>query len=87
MTLDKLVTALLDQGAHRATYYKSEKEIVRATRTVTNWKGKRTFDKREIEIRIKMGEPNAREACFIANCKEAGETFPVRKAQFQFLRP
>lgn len=87
MKIDKLIETLLSSGAHRATYYKSPKEIIRATRQVQRTKsGKRAFHKTLHDIRLTIGRPNARESEFIKDCLVAGVSFPVRKPQLSFLR-
>lgn len=87
MKIDRLIETLLSSGAHRATYYKSPKEIIRATRQSERTKsGKRRFHKSLHDIRLTIGHPNVREREFVKDCVKAGVSFPVRKPQLSFLR-
>lgn len=73
------VISLLEVNARRATTYLDEKTVVTATR-----RHKPDKRNRHTEILLKLGGPNYREREFIAACKKAGESFPVKKIQFRF---
>jgi len=73
------VFSLLQNKARKATVYRSEKQVVTATR-----RHKPDARSRTIEICVKLGAPNYRERQFIKACKKAHEPFPVRKVQLKF---
>lgn len=79
--IEAVVNALLNSGAHSATKYIGEKEIVRATRRRVRGK---VPTKGTIDLVMVIGRPNYRERQFIAKAKKAGEPFPVRKVQLKF---
>lgn len=65
-------------GARMATYYISERLIVRATR---RWRPDRR--EKRVECVVTYGNPNFVERRFIRLCKKAGEPLPVRKVQLK----
>ena len=77
--LNKLVEAILDDGAKKATKFFNEKYVIKATR-------QGEIDKRSsrITILLTLGKPNFEEREFIKKCKKAGEPFPVKKIQLKF---
>lgn len=79
--IETVIATLLTSDAHRAVKYITAKHIVRATRRL--YRGR--IDKRgKIEMVLTIGAPNYIERKFIADCKKAGESFPVRKVQLKF---
>lgn len=79
---EKVIDTLLETGAHRATKYISEHEVITATRKMFRKKFPRKGD--NTDIALKIGRPNFRERLFIKSAKRAGEMFPVKKIQLQF---
>jgi hypothetical protein len=77
--VSKIVLALIDSGARRATMYLDEDAVATAVRIEKPRKRARY-----IEIRLKLGKPNFRERLFIKACKKAGEPFPIKKIQLKF---
>lgn len=77
--LNKLVEAILDDGAKKAIKFFNEKYVIKATR-------QGEIDKRSsrITILLTLGKPNFEEREFIKKCKKAGEPFPVKKIQLKF---
>lgn len=77
--IGKVVNMLDGIGAVMATKYLAPNLVVRATR-----RGK--FDKRNrsFEFVVTIGKPNYRERDFIAQCKRAGEKFPIKKIQLKY---
>ena len=81
----EVIAHLLDQAAHTATKYLSERLIVRATQPMFGPKGKRRVLKSgNLLVVVTVGKPNFSEREFIKKCKKAGEPFPVKKIQFKF---
>lgn len=80
--LEKLVEALVDNKAARATFYASDKLVINLTR--------RLFHKKlpninsNLEAMLVIGRPNYEQREFIKQCKKAGEPFPVKKIQLKF---
>lgn len=83
MNYDKVIDAIISEGAARATYYESPTKIVRATRK----KYLNGFTKGNVEIVLTIGKPNYQEREFIKLCKKAKEPFPIKKVQLKFLVP
>lgn len=83
--IEATVTALIDNGARRATKFIAPSFVVSAQRVT--W-GNR-IDKRDkrIQIALKIGTPNYHERQFIKDCLKAGEPFPVKKIKLTFFRP
>lgn len=71
---------LVQLSAKKATKYISDKLVVNMTRKTF----KNKIQKGNIDVIVKCGVPNYREREFIKKCKEAGESFPVKKIQFKF---
>jgi len=69
---------VLYSGYYRATKFVSDEFTVKATRQFKPDKR----DRQESFI-VTVGKPNYKERKFIALCKKAGETFPVRKIQLE----
>lgn len=85
MLAGKLMTVLLESSAHKATKYLGPTEVVRATRILQRGKNGKKIPKRgNIDIRVTIGKPNYAERRFIAICKKAGESFPVKNIQLKF---
>ena len=81
MTVDRAIyetTFAVQNGVRRATKYISPTCTVKATR-----QHKPDGRKRSVTIILTIGAPNYAERAFIAACKKAGETFPVRKVQLK----
>lgn len=90
-----LAKALMnDPTAIRVTKYLSDRLTVKATRPVYRRRNKyqrkknarRTLRDDVLTIRFTVGAPNYLERRFIKDCKRAGESFPVRKIQYQHLK-
>ena len=77
--ISKAVESLLETDARQATVYLGPKAVVTATRRFKP-------DKRSkrVDLVLKLGAPNYREAQFINACFKAGEPLPVRKVQLKF---
>lgn len=75
--VESVVAALVASKAKMATKYVDEKTVVRATVF-----GK--LDSRNLDIRLKIGRPAFADRKFIADCKKAGESFPVKRIQLRF---
>lgn len=69
---------LCDVTARRATKYVSGRCVVRASRRFRPRK-----DPRIDEIVVTVGRPNYAEREFVADCRKAGEPFPVKKIQIR----
>lgn len=83
--INTIIQVLLDQKAKKATKFISDKEIIRAVRTVYKTKtGKKVFGAGNIEITLTIGKPNFAEKEFIKLCKKAKEKFPLQKIQLKF---
>ncbi len=80
---ERLIDLLSATGAHVATKYVSEKQVVRATRIF--YRGSRP-DRHSFEIRLQASRPNFAERKFIKLCVEAGEPFPVKKTQLKYKK-
>lgn len=76
----KAIRALLENEAHKATLFISDKLTLVATRKLFNGKP----NKRQIEIGLTYGPPNYENRKFIKLAKLAKEPFPIRKIQFKF---
>ena len=86
--LEQVVDTLLAAGAHKATKYISEREVIHATRrTYKARSGKRVFPAKNqnVDLVVTIGRPNYRDREFIRKCKAAGEPFPVKKVQLRYL--
>lgn len=78
----KVIDAVVANGAYRATLYVSDRLVMRATRRLHRGRIPRKTE--NIEVTVTSGRPNYRERKFIKLCKKAGESFPVRRVQLQF---
>lgn len=78
----KVVAALLENGASRATKFISENETITAKRVL--YKGKLNKRERRGQVVLSFGRPNFAERDFISRCKKAGEPFPVKKIKLKF---
>lgn len=79
--VEQVVKALLlNDGVYKATKYVSEKSVVRAT--LRRYRG-RISRGGNIEIALTVGRPNFAERKFIAACRKARVTFPVRTIQIK----
>lgn len=78
----KVLEALIENKAHKATAYLSEKFIVNMTLKLTD--GKLPRSNQNIEVVLVVGRPNYEQRKFIKLCKKAGEPFPVKKIQLKF---
>lgn len=78
--VSKAVKALLENEAHKATAYISDKLTLVATRKL--YKGRPS--KRQIEISLVYGPPNYENRKFIKLAKKSGEPFPIKKIQLKF---
>lgn len=76
----RAIQALLENEAHKATCYISDKLTLVATRKL--FKGKPS--KKQIEINLTYGPPNYENREFIKMAKIAQEPFPIKKIQFKF---
>lgn len=76
-----LVQLVLDQGAKKATYYFSEKEVAKLT-----YFGHRRRNERRQTMTLTVGNPNWDEREFIRKAKKAGESFPIKKVQLRFAK-
>lgn len=76
---NKLVEAILDNGAKKATKFLSDKYVIKATR-------QGVADKRDsrVTILLTLGAPNFEERDFIKKCNKVGEPFPIKKIQLKF---
>ncbi len=86
---DKVITALVENNATKATYFISPKLIARASRkTYLGKSGKRHLPRKtdNLEILLTYGRPNYQEREFIKKCIKAGEPFPVKKIQLKFQK-
>lgn len=80
--LEKLVEALIENKAYKATKYLSEKLVINATHTL--YSKKLPAKNQNLEFTIVIGRPNYEQREFIKKCKKAGEPFPVKKVQLKF---
>jgi hypothetical protein len=64
---------------HKATKYLSPKLVIKATR-----RDRPSKRERSVSVVVTIGIPNYRERDFIKKCQRAGESFPVKRIQFQF---
>lgn len=87
--LDKAIGSLVGKvfvtatkaGAHKATKYWSEKEVVRVTQRLERGKIPRG---KNISVSVAIGRPNYVERKFIKTAKRAGVKFPLGKIQLKF---
>jgi hypothetical protein len=77
----KVLEALVENKAWKATAYLSEKFVVNMTRKLYNGKFPNNT---ELDIVLTIGRPNYLQREFIKDCKKAGEPFPVKKVQLKF---
>lgn len=75
----RVVEALLESGARKATKFVSPDLTVKATHQFKPRKNDRLT-----EVRLTFGQPNYAESKFIAKAIAAGEPFPVKKVQLKF---
>jgi len=83
LSIKEIVGTLIWTGAHKATKYFSDKQIVRATRKVFG--GRINKRDRSIEIILTIGHPNYAERKFIKQCKMANVKFPIKKIQLKYF--
>lgn len=76
----KLIEAITDSEAIKATAYLSDGLVIKATKRIY----KHRQPTKQTEILVTIGRPNCQERGFIKTCKRAGETFPVKKIQLKF---
>lgn len=79
--IQKVINTLIATNSVSATYFESDKKIIRATRKRYNGK----FNKKQVEVTLTIGRPNYKERDFIKACKKSGEPFPVKKIQLKPL--
>lgn len=79
--LNRIVNTLVKNNAFRVTKYVSPKETIRVTRR--RYRGNKFAS--DVELIVTIGRPNYREREFIKSLKKAGEPFPVKKLQIQYL--
>lgn len=79
----KVLEALVENNAHKATAYLSEKFVVNMTMKLS--RGKLPSKGQNAEIVLVVGRPNYVQRKFIKMCKKAGEPLPVKKIQLKFL--
>lgn len=77
-----VVETLLRTDAHIARKYLADRLVVRATRVL--YHGRIPKGCAPIDIRLTIGRPNYLERQFILVAKQAGESFPIRRAQLKF---
>lgn len=77
-TFTQVCNALLGSTAKTATKYLDEKTVVHAT-----WHLKPGCRHTRETILLTFGAPNYLDRIFIAKCKKAGESFPVKKIQLR----
>ena len=80
--MGKVLEALVENNAYKATAYLSEKFIVNMTMKLV--RGKLPSKGQNAEIVLVVGRPNYEQREFIKLCKKAGEPLPVRKIQLKF---
>lgn len=81
MSIQQVVDAVLNSGAHTGVKYLTNKQVIRCTR-------RHKLDKRgrRVEFVVTIGAPNYREREFISMCFRTGEKLPVRKVQLRFKK-
>lgn len=79
--VEQVVRALINAKAFHATKYLNDRMVVRATHRRV--RGKVPNRAGSYDIVLTIGRPNYVERKFIADCKKAGVTFPVRKVQLK----
>ena len=81
--VEKVIAALLNSGARRATKYLQPGAVISACRPCYDGK---VGSKRDTQatIVVKLGVPNYEERQFIKMCQLVGEKFPVKKIQLKF---
>ncbi|HBG77489.1 MAG TPA: hypothetical protein DDW84_01385 [Phycisphaerales bacterium] len=67
--------SIVTAGYKKATKYIDEKYVIKATC--------RSLNKTNVEVVLTAGRPNNQERKFIAQCKAAGEKFPIKKIQLK----
>lgn len=77
-----VIKAVVETDSRRAVKYVAPNMVVRATRTLF---GRKINRRGNIELKVTIGKPNARERDFIKDCKKAGEPFPVKGVMVQPL--
>ena len=77
--ITSVIDGLLRTGAHTATKYLAENQIVRATRKMYSGRPSRS----KVEIVLQIAKPNFLERKFVKLCKKAGEPFPVQNIQYK----
>lgn len=80
----KVICALLESEAWKATLYLSPTEIVRGTRRY--YANRRKPDAKRIEVLVSIGRPNFLEREFIKACQCAEQQFPITKIQLKFRK-
>lgn len=78
----RVLEALIENKAHKATAYLSDKFVINMTCKLYN--GKLLLNKNHDEIILTLGRPNYEQREFIKQCKKVGESFPVKKIQLRF---
>jgi hypothetical protein len=78
----RVLEALIENKAHTAVAYLSDRFVVRMTMKRVG--GKLPADHRNAEISLTIGKPNYEQREFIRQCKKAGEPLPVKKIQLKF---
>lgn len=64
-----------------ASVYQAPNLVVTATR-----RGKERANSGHLEMVLTIGKPNFRGRAFVKACQEAGEPFPVKKAQVRWMK-
>lgn len=86
-----LYLALATTGAHHATKYLTPKLRIKLTRKAYEDDFRRgAFSTtaaalRNQEFTLSVGDPNYEERQFVADCRKAGEPFPVKQIQLKYL--
>lgn len=78
----KVLATLVENDAHTAVKFISEKFVVRMTRKLID--GKLPAKNQNLEISLVIGRPNYEQREFLKACKKAGEPIPVKKIQLRF---
>jgi hypothetical protein len=81
ISITKAVEAVLELSVRKATVYQHPRLTVVATRRHRPRKNARF-----VEILLTIGQPNFASRKFIKDCLKAGEKFPVRKIQLEWLK-
>jgi hypothetical protein len=82
--LGPVILALIGTEAKRATKFISPKWVISAQRI--SFKNRINRRERNIDIRVKIGDPNYHERKLIKDCIKAGEPFPVKKIRLAYFR-